>query len=72
MPLRPTDPLVITLQAQEWSVVLTAVQEAPMPLRLTRPVVDKLERQFQERSAMPSPNEDRVMTMPERSRVAGP
>ena len=45
-PLAPTDELTITLQAQEWNVVMSALHEAPLPLRLTEPVKAKIIPQF--------------------------
>jgi hypothetical protein len=47
--LKPTDRLAFSLEVQEWNVVMNALQEAPMALRLTGPVAGKLAQQFQER-----------------------
>lgn len=43
-PIQPEAPLSATLQAQEWNVVLGALQE--MPMRVARPVFDKLVAQL--------------------------
>lgn len=39
-PIQADAPLSATLQAQEWNTVLSALQE--MPMRIARPVFDKL------------------------------
>lgn len=53
MPMNPTDTLTIVLQAQEWNLVMSALQKAPIPYEFTAPVIGKLGRQFEERPRMP-------------------
>jgi hypothetical protein len=56
--------LTAALSAQDWNVVLAALNEAPMPLRMTFPVLQQLQAQLQARpaaqpdvsSASPVPN----------------
>jgi len=50
MPISPNEPLTITLQRIEWNLVMAALNEAPLPLRLSRPVVDKVTQQLENRS----------------------
>jgi len=40
-------PVGITLAAQEWQVVLTAMTEAPMPWRATNPIIQKVVAQIE-------------------------
>jgi hypothetical protein len=56
-PLPLDQPVAITLEAQAWNVVLTALNEAPMPLRLTGPVMEAMVRQFN--AVQPVNGEDR-------------
>jgi hypothetical protein len=39
-------PLAITLAPQQWHVVMTALNEAPLPHRVMRPVIDAVARQL--------------------------
>ena len=45
-PIQANTPMSVTLEAQEWNVVCSALNELPM--RISRPVYDKLIAQFQE------------------------
>jgi hypothetical protein len=44
--LAPDRSLTITLEAQHWNAVMTALQEAPLPYRMTAPAIAALSRQF--------------------------
>jgi hypothetical protein len=41
-PFQPTEPLDVTLEAQEWNVVFAALNECALPMRVARPVFDKI------------------------------
>jgi hypothetical protein len=45
-PMQPTDPVTLTLTADQWNVVLAQLQEGPM--RIVRPVFDAMLQQIQE------------------------
>lgn len=45
-PTQANQQMTATLEAQEWNLVLGAINEVAMPMRLTRPVFDKLVEQL--------------------------
>lgn len=45
-PLQPDQPLAVTLEAQQWNVVLGALQEAPW--RIADPVIRKIAQQIEQ------------------------
>lgn len=47
---QPTELVTAALEAQEWNLVLVALNEVSMPMRLLRPVVDKLLSQLTQRA----------------------
>ena len=44
-PMQPDHPIAITLEAQQWNIVLGALGEAPW--RLSNPVIQKIVEQVQ-------------------------
>jgi hypothetical protein len=48
-PIQADAMLSATLEAQEWNIVFSALQE--MPMRISRPVFDRLMAQFQTATA---------------------
>jgi hypothetical protein len=48
MPIQADAKLTVTLEAQEWNVVFAALNE--MPMRVSRPVYDKLISQLNQAS----------------------
>ena len=49
-PISPNQPLTVTLSAQEWNMVMSAVNE--LPHRIARPIFDKLGEQLQQQTMM--------------------
>ena len=47
-PISPDQPLTVTLSAQEWNTVMSAVNE--LPHRVARPVFDRIGQQLQQQS----------------------
>ena len=47
-PISPDQPLTVTLSAQEWNMVMSAVNE--LPHRIARPVFDRIGQQLQRQS----------------------
>lgn len=47
-PLKPDQPIAVTLEAQQWNTVLAALQEAPMPSRLTNPPLQRILAQIEQ------------------------
>jgi len=45
MTVEPGERLTVTLTAQEWNAVLSIMAEAPMPLRVSSPLVNEITRQ---------------------------
>ena len=54
-PISPNQPLTVTLSAQEWNMVMTAVNE--LPHRVARPLFDRIGQQLQQQ-AQPQPQWD--------------
>lgn len=50
----PDQPLAMTLSAAEWNVVMSIMREAPMPYRVSAPIIAALARQFD--AALPRAN----------------
>jgi len=51
----PEQPLTVTLQAQQWNVVLSALNDVPLPFRMTAPVMQSLHQQLFERAGLSPP-----------------
>ena len=51
-PIQPNQQLTATLTAQEWNVVMAAVNE--LSHRVARPIIDRLGQQLQEQAMMSS------------------
>ena len=47
-PIGPNQPLTVTLSAQEWNMVMGAVNE--LPHRVARPLFDQIGQQLQQQS----------------------
>jgi hypothetical protein len=47
-PISPDQPLTVTLSAQEWNTVMSAVNE--LPHRVARPLFDRIGQQLQQQS----------------------
>ena len=56
-PMQPDQPIAITLEAQQWNVVLGALGEAPW--RLSNPVIQRIVGQIQQSQGEPVPLEKR-------------
>lgn len=55
--IEPTQPIAITLEAQQWNVVIAALMEAPW--RIADPVIRAISAQTQ--AEQPQPIEDQVL-----------
>ena len=47
-PISPDQPLTVTLSAQEWNTVMSAVNE--LPHRIARPIFDSIGQQLQQQT----------------------
>ena len=59
-PISPDQPLAVTLSAQEWNTVMSAVNE--LPHRVARPLFDRIVQQLQQQSQpqMPMPRGNEI------------
>jgi hypothetical protein len=49
--ISPQQPLGVTLEAQQWETVLRIISEAPMPHRMSDPLLREIQRQCMMASA---------------------
>jgi hypothetical protein len=56
-PMQPDQSIAITLEAQQWNIVLGALGEAPW--RLSNPVIQRIVAQIQQSQGEPVPLEQR-------------
>jgi hypothetical protein len=57
MVMTPQQPLSVTLEAQQWEVVLRLLDEVPAPHRVTDPLMRAIQQQCMAANAqMPMPN----------------
>ena len=47
-PVDPATPLSVTLQAEQWNVVIHAMREVSMPLRISQPVLASIGEQLEQ------------------------
>lgn len=45
MPVKPDEPLAVTLTAAEWNSVLMVLDEAPLPRRVVNPLFLRIQQQ---------------------------
>jgi hypothetical protein len=64
MALQPTDAIAVTLQAQEWQMVMAQLAEGPY--RVVAPLLASIQTQCMARDPERAGTSDNVVTMPQR------
>ena len=57
MTMQATDPVTITLQAQQWNVIIEVLQNTPLPYRVAAPLIAAIVEQSRqaEQRGVPAP-----------------